>query len=411
MQKSVETATEAVLEFLKGIPLSANTVKFYRSCYRTVITFSKSNGIDRFSGREAETFRNCQMIRYENGEINLIYALILRKAAVMLADYMEGKELVWERRNYRQKRLCDRYESALLEFGKYITPLLSPGSVRNVLQMARQFLGHLENVGVRDFRKLTPDEVRRFIVNVSPRHKGNMINLTWPIKKFIKFMSSSGYTDIDAEGLIANPAPKRTRVLPCFTEEESDALLSAVDRSTTLGKRDYAIMKLAFGTGLRGEDIFGLRLMDIDWRKNEIFVVQSKTGASIVLPLMPSVGNVIADYILNARPQSDSPYVFLRHRKPHNWLGDGPAGAQIMKRYQESAGISHKAGDGKTFHAFRRTVGTRLIKAEVPLSYAAQILGHRRIESTKQYIALNDDMLRVCCMDISDYATKKEGLL
>jgi integrase len=170
-------------------------------------------------------------------------------------------------------------------------------------------------------------------------------------------------------------------------------------------------MRLANGMGLRGEDIVSLRLSDIDWRSNEVSVIQSKTGGHIALPLMPDVGNAVADYILNARPLSESPYVFLRHRKPHTWLGNGPTGATIMKRYQEKAGIPYVAGDGKRFHAFRRTVGTRLVKAGVPLPFAAQILGHRKIESTKQYIALDDEALRVCCMDISIYATMKEGLI
>ena len=411
MQESIETATETVLAFLKAIPMSAGTVKYYRSCYRTIKSFCESNNIKKFSHDEAEAFSKSQMCRHKKGEINWIYALILRKAAVMLADYMDGKELVWERRNYHKKCFCAEYEQVLFKFEEHIIPLLSAGSVKLVIQMTRQFLEHLESIGIYQFSKLSLDEIKQFIITASPRHISNMVNLTWPIKKFMLFLRSAGYTSIDADRLFANTSRKRTKVLPCFTEDESTALLSAIDTSTSLGKRDYAIMKMALGTGLRGEDIFGLLLTDIDWRKNEISVVQSKTGTHITLPLMSAVGNAIADYILNARPQTDSPYVFLRHRKPHVWLGNGPAGAIIMKRYQKRAGLLHEAGDGKTFHAFRRTVGLRLIKAEVSLSDTAQILGHKRIESTKRYIPLNDDMLRVCCMDISVYATKKEGLV
>jgi integrase len=350
------------------------------------------------------------MERHENGEIILVYALTLRKAAMMLADYMEGKELVWERRNYRQKHFCAEYERVLMEFENHIGSTLSSGSIQLIMQMTQQFLKYLEELEIRSVRKLTLDNVRHFIIHASPRHKGSMVSLTWPIKKFVSFLRDAGYSVIDPEQLVACSSPKRIKVLPCFTENEADALLSAVDTSTPLGKRDYAIMRLALGTGLRGEDIFGLRLTNIDWRKCEISVVQSKTGTYIALPLLPEVGNAVADYILNARPESDSPYVFLRHKKPHNWLGDGPTGALIMKRYQSEARLSHTAGDGKTFHAFRRTVGLRLIKAETPLQAVAQQLGHKRIESTKRYLPLNDDMLRVCCMDISNYATKKEGL-
>jgi integrase len=409
MQTDIEIAAEKVLDFLKKIPMSAGTVNYYRSCYRTINRFCKSNEIRKFSHNETEVFSKFQMNRHEKGEINLVYASILRKAAAMPADCMDGKEPVWERRNYSKKCFCAKYERVLFEFEDSVSPSLSPGSVRNVMIITRQFLAHLENAGIRDFSKLTPDEARRFIVNASPRHQGSMANLTCPVKKFMLFLRNAGYTSIDPERLIIFSSPKRIKILPCFTETESDALLSAIDTSTPLGKRDFAIMKLALGTGLRGEDIFGLRLTDIDWRKYEISVVQSKTGTHIVLPLLPDVGNAVADYILNARPKADNTYVFLRHRKPHHWLGDGSTGTLIMKRYQDGAGLSHEAGDGKTFHAFRRTVGMRLIKAETPLPLVAQQLGHKRIESAKRYIPLNDDMLRVCCMDISDYATKKEG--
>ena len=40
----------------------------------------------------------------------------------------------------------------------------------------------------------------------------------------------------------------------------------------------------------------------------------------------------------------------------------------------------------------------------------SQLLGHSAIDTSKRYIALNDDMLQVCCMDISKYVTTKEEL-
>lgn len=406
----INEASEIVLSFLKDIPMSASTVKFYRSCYRTANRFCEQHRIEAFTDKVARSFIELQTERYEKGEIKLIYTLTLRKAAMMLADCTEGRELKWERRNYKLKRLSESYESILLEFESNIKQSLSNGSLKNVIQMVRLFLDYLECSGVGILNNLKSEHVRNFVIVTSPRYKGNMINLTWPLKKFLSFLDSNGMVSINGATILANPAPRRKKVLPCFTTEETESILAAPDTDTSLGKRDYAIMRLAHGMGLRGEDIVSLRLSDIDWRNNEISVVQSKTGGHIALPLMSDVGNAIADYILNARPQTDSHYIFVRHRKPHTWLGNGPVGAIIMKRYQDKMGISHEAGDGKTFHAFRRTVGTRLIKAGVPLPSAAQILGHRRIESTKQYIALDDESLRVCCMDITDYATKKEGL-
>lgn len=407
----IEDAVEAVLEFLKEIPMSASSVNYHRTCYKVIKTYCQASGINTFTESDAKAFSKIQMTRYENGEIGITYALMFRKAAAMLADHMSGKILVWKRRNYNQKRLCDCYEQAIIDFEAFLSRRLAPGSVRMSVQNVRHVLYYLERNDIRDLKKMKLEDLKKYVVDVAPRCPNSIGNIIWPIKRFAAFLSSAGYTVIDAEQLSVVSAPRRVKVLPCFSDEEVVALLSAVDTTTSLGKRDYAIMKVAIGTGLRGEDIFGLRLADIDWQKNEISVIQRKTGGHIVLPLMPDVGNAIADYILNARPQADSPYVFLRHNKPHVWLGDGPTGALIIKRYQERAGISREAGDGKTFHAFRRTVGTRLIKAEVSLESAAQILGHKRIDSAKRYIVMNDEMLRVCCMDISSFATKKEGLI
>ena len=46
----------------------------------------------------------------------------------------------------------------------------------------------------------------------------------------------------------------------------------------------------------------------------------------------------------------------------------------------------------------------------MPLHSVAQLLGHINVESAKRYVSLNDAMLRKCCLGISEYATRKEGL-
>ena len=136
---------------------------------------------------------------------------------------------------------------------------------------------------------------------------------------------------------------------------------------------------------------------------------QHKTCKQLILPLTADVGNAIADYILNGRPESNSSFIFLKDRRPYEKLSR-IVGANTIKRSLENTGIIHIAGDGKSFHALRRTFGTELIKSKTPLPTVSQLLGHSSIDTSKRYISLNDDMLQFCCMDISNYATTKEGL-
>jgi integrase len=238
-----------------------------------------------------------------------------------------------------------------------------------------------------------------------------MSDLAWVMRKFISFLNESALSTLNADRYLLRTAPKRKKVLPCFTALEAEAILAAVDTTTSLGKRDFAILKLAIETGLRGADILSLRLVDIDWRKCEISVIQSKTDEPIQLPLLADVGNAVADYILHARPASDSPHVFLRTVNPYIRLGITGNGKNIISRYLEKAGVQHEAWDGKTFHAFRRTAGTRYVEAEVPLMSVAELLGHKHIDSAKRYISHNDEKMRACCLDISEFETGKEGLV
>ena len=79
MQTDIEVAAEAVLDFLKGIPMSASTVKYYRSCYKTINMYCQSNSIGMFSHDDAEDFKKFEMNRHEKGEIGRVYALTYPK--------------------------------------------------------------------------------------------------------------------------------------------------------------------------------------------------------------------------------------------------------------------------------------------------------------------------------------------
>ncbi|RJR06282.1 hypothetical protein C4588_07975 [Candidatus Parcubacteria bacterium] len=141
-----------------------------------------------------------------------------------------------------------------------------------------------------------------------------------------------------------------------------------------------------------------LKLTDIDWKKDEICILQRKTGQTLVLPLEADTGKAIADYILSGRPNADSPYIFVRSVAPYTKLSDSGNGRNIIKKYCDSAGINHLPGDGKGFHALRRSMGTWMLEAGVALPTISQVLGHHDHDSTKQYLSLDYLMLVECAL-------------
>lgn len=410
MSITITQAVDDILRFLEDIPLSANTVKYYGFCYQEVLRYCSKNSLVAFSHPDADGFCTLQEKRVQIGEICNTYALIMRKAAFVLADYFFTGNICWKRRNYNGKLLPESYEAILGDYETHLSDTLAPGSVHLIIQMVRKFLLFLVESGCTEISALDISHVRGFISRESPKHVSNKINLTWPVKKFLHYLRDNALTDINADLFLANPVPARRKVLPCLEDSEIQAIFDEVDLGSPRGKRDYAIMQLALDTGLRWSDIASLKLSEIDWRKKEISVRQKKTGTALKLPLTVEAGNALAEYILNARPKTESSYVFLRLRRPYDRLNSRTPAANIMLLYQ-SEGFRHQSGDGKSFHAFRRTMGTRLIKADIPLTTVSQVLGHTNLDSTKRYLYLHDEKLLVCCMDLSKYPCRKEGIV
>ncbi|MGH8580750.1 MAG: tyrosine-type recombinase/integrase [Gammaproteobacteria bacterium] len=67
-------------------------------------------------------------------------------------------------------------------------------------------------------------------------------------------------------------------------------LLEAVDRSSSKGKKDYAILLLAYRLGLRLGNIRTLTLDNLNWEAATIEITQSKTRVPLCLPLTEEVG-------------------------------------------------------------------------------------------------------------------------
>jgi site-specific recombinase XerD len=166
----------------------------------------------------------------------------------------------------------------------------------------------------------------------------------WPSTSFVMFKSlliflfESGVTKEDLS--LCVPKPNRPKSLPSvYSGDEIEKLLSSVDRTVSIGKRDYAVLIIASHMGLRSSDIMNLSLTDINYEAGTIDIVQVKTSYPITLVMNDEVSEAIVDYIKNGRPQSSSDKIFLGTQAPYAPL-TAASGHAIAHRYFSRAGIS-----------------------------------------------------------------------
>jgi site-specific recombinase XerC len=267
-----------------------------------------------------------------------------------------------------------------------------------IQSIVRRFLLMLANLGISDISQIKAEHVQTFLCNISQSRKKSMDHVVSSLRKLNRYLADSGMSGLPYAALLMAPRARERKIYPCIPVEDLALVIKTIDRSTAIGKRDYAILVLAAGSGIRVGDIAEIKLSNIDWRKNEIHIIQGKTRVSISLPMSKGVGTALADYILNARPESKSHQIFLRSLAPFQGFQDGVSIACILRRRMRAAGVSHEIGDGKTMHGIRRLLGTQMIIEGVPITTVAQVLGHQNTDATKPYISLDIDGLRECAL-------------
>lgn len=225
------------------------------------------------------------------------------------------------------------------------------------------------------------------------------------VKFVTEYLDSQQFTKIETDWGVFRPATSPLHLIPPYTQEEIGWMLDAVDSHSKTPLRDKSMILLAFNSGLRGVDIRNLKLTDICWEKQELHIVQSKTGAPIAAPLQGKTLNAIADYILKERPKCDSDCVFIRSYPAYTGLSSTSPLDYMVDKYCRLAGIPKKSY--RSFHSLRRAFGTELAEAEIPITSISQMLGHRDMGSDKAYLSFNRSQTSLCSSDFSEVPITK----
>ena len=181
--------------------------------------------------------------------------------------------------------------------------------------------------------------------------------------------------------------------------------LSSIDRTTSKGRRDYAMFLLVATYGLRASEVRALDLDDIAWRVRQIRVPRPKVGTPLLLPLTDQVGAALLDYLRCGRPASTHRRRFLRVEFPLGPLGLGAVG-DAFHTWARRAGIRLPARGGP--HCIRHALALHLLREGASLKTIGDLLGHRSAESTGVYLRLDVDDLRDVALPLPAAAAPDE---
>jgi site-specific recombinase XerD len=213
-------------------------------------------------------------------------------------------------------------------------------------------------------------------------------NLAGGLRSLLRFLHVAGWVRAGLEQAVPSVAGWRLSSLPRGLETgQVTRLLSSCDRSTPLGRRDFAIVTLLSRLGLRACEVARLSLKDIDWRAGEL-TIRGKGSTIERLPLPHDVGEALVSYLRDGRPRSASREVFVAARAPLQALSSAAVTA-VVRYACDRAGLERVGA-----HRLRHTVATDLLRAGTPLAQIAPILRHTSVSTTAIYAKVDRKSLR-----------------
>jgi len=350
----------------------------------------------------------------------------VREPALITDELVERHQAVWadHPRTQRSSRICLRRMMTFLrklrlvrarqgaaavpgppllrEYLRYLAEHRGIGD-RQIREHRRQVQPFLEALGVRDecggaVAHLNASDIFRFVTSRGERlGRAGRKTMCTALRSFLRFLHVRGHLPHDLVSAVpVIPSFKLDRLPRVIAWEDIQKILAAVDRSTAMGRRDYAILLVLATYGLRSCQLCALRLEDVDWRQETMHVRAAKDGHDCLLPLRPAVGEALVDYLRRGRPSATTSAreIFLRVRAPIGPLGGNLT--NIIKPYARKAGLTDVPLGA---HAWRHACASRMLADGQSLKVIRDTLGHRSIESTFIYTKVDIGMLRKAALE------------
>jgi len=237
---------------------------------------------------------------------------------------------------------------------------------------------------------ISEETVQQFIyemaTQINPRSQSRLIS---GLKSFFNYLIFEDYRNDSPLELIE--VPKTGRKLPdTLSTEEIDALIGAIDLSTTEGVRNKAMLETLYSCGLRVSELVSLKISDLFFEEGFIKIT-GKGNKQRFVPIGKTTIKCITTYVNQIRghvavQKNFEDTLFLNRR------GKQLTRAMIFTIIKD---LAVKINLNKTIspHTFRHSFATHLLENGADLRSIQLMLGHESITTTEVYMHLDRKFL------------------
>lgn len=391
------------LHQLEDMAYSRRSRKRYDTIWRHLVAFAKERGFgNEFSEDLATGFLEaCR----SHPEASLDWRRYATHGVKMLGDFRHDGRIERSHTDRSKLNIPPAMRKPLRDYEAYCTDRrhLRPTTVATYITLLAKFLDFVGTRGVQTLPQLQAADLTAYVPWLERYRPTTVAAHLGVVRRFLQYLTMRGMVRQDLAEALPRVRVVRDAAIPSVWDEELVVkLLQAVDRSSPVGKRDYALLLLASRLGLRVGDLRTLTLDDLDWRASTIGFTQMKTSVPLRLPMSEEVGEALIDYLRFGRPKTEDREVFLTLRRPVGPFSDDAKLYEVVNRWRDLAGISFRRPQRHGVHSLRHTLATQLLREQTPMHVISAILGHASTASTMVYTKADTEMLRSAALDTEE---------
>ena len=289
--------------------------------------------------------------------------------------------------------ITNSYKRYLREFDTLVRTIGYRTSEKGCMQRkVQEYLHYLEKNGILKITKVDAQVMIAYYEYLCER----------PNVLFGGFLSASsisehmGAIDIFNQDLLEKGIIKKIVSLPKRKDpgdkKERDALSElemAELYKMAFNKRDIIILHLAYGCGLRMNEIKQLEIRDIRLSNGIIVVRSGKNSKRRDIPIPNRIVRDFKDYLLNER------YIYIEKNRRYenetfviNNEGKSASGAFLNNRIEKMISKMNRPeieAKGITLHCLRHSIATHLLDRGATIEFVRDFLGHAEIDTVHIY--------------------------
>ncbi len=284
----------------------------------------------------------------------------------------------------------DKYRSYLIAEKNY-----SPYTIESYLKDINDFRLFLKSEGYGNILEIKTENISRYYISYLVGKKYSRKSIARKVSSLRAF-----YRYLVVEGIIgvsyfenAEP-PKIEKSLPKFLyENEIELMFNSIDKSNSIGIRDYAMLELLYGSGLRVSELCTITNKNLDFA-NEMIKVFGKGHKERYVPMNERTVAILKEYIYLARPElirkveNNAPDVLFVN---HNGGALTTRGVRVILNKI----IDHTADVGHVYpHMIRHTFATHLLNGGADLRSVQTMLGHENLSTTQIYTHVSTEQIK-----------------